>query len=175
MDRKGIRLFQLKIAGLVLAVSSLAFAANVLSFRPGLLPSSELSEGAVAMASGGRGPASVPRSLGEVGASGPARLGEKVKMDTLAMSCWDEGSEKSLNTSARFVRFTGRGCGDRLKVETWQVRNTSNGFSATVFSGSARQLTTDYIPLQVGLNEIRFVALSPEGVRHESVMRVERK
>lgn len=67
------------------------------------------------------------------------------------------------------VRLTGSLCG-KIKgaIESSEIRNVTNGFSATVFPGEkADSFTTDYITLATGENHIRIQHFLKSGEKVE--------
>lgn len=173
MDRLAAQALYFKIVFGVLGALTYAFVASVLSFKPETEPKDIITSMV-------RLPAAIPAALPLPDVNLPifsptVRVQEPIKIETLAVSCWDSSQGQTLNTSARYVRLTGRGCSENLKNDSWQVSNSSNGFSATVFAPGQRQLTTDYIPLAAGKNEIHFAVLDADGVRHEISLNVERQ
>ena len=63
------------------------------------------------------------------------------------------------------VRLSGRLCTKKKEmIETSEIRNVTNGFSATVFPGTQRDsFTTDYITLSSGENHIRIQHILKSG------------
>ena len=79
---------------------------------------------------------------------------ESPRMEQLELSCWDAEDKPSQAAGARWVRLTGKTCQYSAKAEGVQVRNLTNGYVATVFAPIHGRLTTDYIPLEAGKNEL---------------------
>lgn len=113
---------------------------NLFYDRQGFQPTA-LNQTATQAGSDLRAPASVPASFAN-----------------LEMNC---DSAKMQDTTAAKVRLTGPLCGLTAGQETSrflkpQVSNTTNKFAATVFTDlAAAKYSTDYIPLNPGLNQIR--------------------
>lgn len=171
MNRIEARALYLKIVLGALGISSYVLLASVLSSRP------EHQENTLATMV--RIPASLPSALpvNLPKVFAPAeKAPETAKLDTLAVSCWDsQEATLNLSTSARWVRLLGRSCRQKFPADSWEVKNHSNGFQATVFEPNEKQLTTDFIPLKEGTNEIAFRAIDEKGVAHQVTFTVERK
>ena len=124
----------------------------------------EVGVGADTLSSLVRLPASLPAQL----AADHRPVLEPVKMEVMALSCWDR-QEAALNaTSARWLRLTGRACQMSADADSIMVQNLSNGYVATVFAGRDQSLTTDFIPLQIGKNDIQIRMNSAPGVHIDS-------
>lgn len=82
---------------------------------------------------------------------GPASL--TAQMNVVELPCWDRDVGGPQTIGARYVRLTGRACGRGRGADGFSVRNLTNGFEATIFA-SGRGLTTDYIPLAAGGNDV---------------------
>jgi len=174
VDRSAAQSLYFKIVFGVLGVFTYALVASILSFRPETEPKDLITSMV-------RLPAALPAALPSIQVpvnlpmfNQAEKVQEPIKIETLALSCWDVSQGQSMTTSARWVRLVGRACAETLKTESWQVSNQSNGFSATVFAPASKQLTTDYIPLAAGKNEIRFAVLDADGVSHEILLNLER-
>ena len=83
-----------------------------------------------------------------------AKVADPIEMGIVRLPCWDHAGEPTVDTSARWVRLTGRVCQNEGGAESISVRNLTNGFSATVFPTLGKGMTTDFIPLQSGQNAI---------------------
>ena len=170
MDRSQLRNLLLKIVLGALGLSSYALVASVLSFRPETEPVSTLQSMV-------RLPASLPGAL-PVEIPNVFQPEEKVveapKIDVLALSCWDGPASENMQTTAKWIRLTGRSCDLSSGAHQWKVDNASNGFSATVFDLDLKQLTTDYIPLQNGANEIKLSSVGEDGQVREVKMVIQR-
>ena len=81
----------------------------------------------------------------------PTKLGNRVKplMGTADVGC-ENGSR--FNTPSEHLRLKGKVCG--VDATSTAVRNTANGFAATVFHQGDSGFTTDYISLATGENKI---------------------
>lgn len=123
-----------------------------------------------------RSPASAQSELGVE--SVPA-LGAQPKDDLarfqvvdLILPCQTKGqttlSEASpLGANVQQVRLTGSPCQPGQTLESTEIRNDTNGFSATVFPTGPRTFTTDYITLSPGPNKIRILHVFAKGAREE--------
>ena len=96
-------------------------------------------------------PASLPSSLPEFSSS---RVMEPIRMDVVELPCWDKASGQAQSVSSRWIRLRGQSCQMSSGSDTVTVKNLSNGYTATVFSAAGHSLTTDFIPLQPGTNQI---------------------
>jgi len=76
-------------------------------------------------------------------------------------------SEIRLSKDAKQLRLNGSVCKRNTEITESEIRNESNGFSATVFKTAATSFTTDYISLQKGLNKIRILHYLKNGAREE--------
>ncbi|MGE0526968.1 MAG: hypothetical protein AB7G93_04085 [Bdellovibrionales bacterium] len=142
MDRHQVRYTLLKLTGLVLIATTWVFWSFVYGTRPE-------TPDADALTTLVRLPASLPGVFTpEVKSVGP------IRMDVHKLGCWDQAGSQLIDVSARWVRLTGKTCDSGTRAETVTVRNLSNGYVATVFAAAPGELTTDFIPLQVGRNEI---------------------
>lgn len=141
----------LKIALVALLGSTWVFWSFIFSTRPEEVDGDTLS----ALV---RLPASIPAQLPEAlpGVFAPsAKTVERIEMGEIKVACWDMDEESEQETSLRWVRLTGKPCGAETSVtDAVSVRNLTNGYAATVFSLQARALTTDFIPLRQGKNNI---------------------
>ena len=82
------------------------------------------------------------------------KLNEPIEMNTVKVGCWDGKDRSVKSTSARWIRLTGKTCQGHHDADQVVVRNLTNGYTATVFPNHASGLSTDFIPLQAGRNEI---------------------
>lgn len=76
-----------------------------------------------------------------------------VQMNVMDVPCWNRLGTEPRSAAARWVRLTGKACASDVSVEGITVRNLTNGFAATVFA-TGPGLTTDYIPLNDGTNDV---------------------
>lgn len=90
-----------------------------------------------------------------------------IDMHVLPVNCWDVKDSAARETGSRWVRLTGKACQIEGNSENVSVRNISNGYTATVFAASGA-MTTDFIPLQMGRNEILVRFETSRGVSVES-------
>lgn len=162
MDLHGLRYAVLKIALATLVVSSWVFVSFIFQTRP------EQDGQQAPLSKLVRLPASLPlRKVFEP----PVKAQEPVRMDVVDLPCWDKTiqpptSQKSLG---RWIRITGKACSaDEESVESVMVSNDSNGYMATVFSAQSGVMTTDFIPLETGKNEIRIRFVQPSGAAIEN-------
>lgn len=95
-----------------------------------------------ASTAGGRGVASLAAAVGTSATNKPF-------MATFVASCDDNSSFK---TQSEHVRVKGSFC--RSDVLSTTVRNSSNGYVATVFHQGGQNYTTDYMSLAHGANVI---------------------
>lgn len=146
MDRHQVRLALFKITALVLAATTWVFSSFIFATRP-----EESNADAITQLV--RLPASLPSQLPEAFKSTTKAL-PPIEMDALAVPCWDKPDRATRDTSARWLRLTGKACQQTAGADHVKVRNLANGYVATVFNAGSGKLTTDYIPLQTGANEI---------------------
>lgn len=78
------------------------------------------------------------------------------------------------------IRLTGRLCdrdghADHREIASSEIRNTTNGFSATVFYLKVDSFTTDYMTLAAGENHIRILHILKAGGRLERDFVIERR
>ena len=147
MDRHQVRKAMLKISLLSLVISSWIFTSSIFSTRP------EENVRPGALMNLVRLPASIPSQI--PGIAPVVRIMDPIAMNVVNVPCWDEANEDAGETSARWIRLTGKSCQENSDAESVSVKNLSNGFSATIFSTAGRaSLTTDFIPLLQGQNKI---------------------
>ena len=147
MDRYQVRYALLKVSLLALGACTWVSWSFIFSMRP------EESEASV-LTDLVRLPASIPQQLPLVVAPGRV-LPEVIAMNEVKVPCWDRSESADHSTLARWVRLTGKAClttNDHNDEIT--VRNLTNGYVATVFPTQNKTLTTDFIPLRNGRNEI---------------------
>lgn len=169
MDLHQLRLALLKLSLVVVAGTSWVFLSFVFSSRPSDEDAAAAASALDPLSSLVRLPASLPQQLGPSG----AKPMEPIRMDTLALDCWDRPERKPAKVAARWVRLTGKTCQGVSASDKISVRNLTNGYVATVFDASSSVLTTDFIPVEVGHNEIQ-VRLQGEGVTSETDFVLER-
>lgn len=164
MDRHQVRLALLKISLGLLAICTWVFWSFVFATRPERRDSDTL-------ASLVRLPASLPEQLPD---KLPSLLAPTTKplpaiqMNAMKIPCWDKMDRTDLGTDSRWVRLTGKACQALVPPDSIRVRNLANGYVATVFAPSANELTTDFIPLETGKNEIMIQFETEPGVQLES-------
>jgi len=76
-------------------------------------------------------------------------------------------NEVHVKKEVKQIRLQGTVCKPSDEILSSEIRNESNGFSATVFKTSSRAFTTDYISLQNGKNRIRVLHYLKSGGRDE--------
>jgi hypothetical protein len=143
MDRNRVRFNLLKISAGVLALSTWVFWGSLYNTRPEEAPADVSALGVLV-----RLPASLPGKL-----QPSTKTLQPIKMDVMKIACWDGKDLTERGTDARWVRFTGHPCGTQNSAGV-TVKNLANGYAATVFTSHGEELTTDFIPLQMGRNEI---------------------
>ena len=143
MDRNQVRMALLKISLVVLTASTWVFSSFIFATRP------EEADGD-ALTALVRLPASLPSQL----VAPEVKTPDPIEMDVVKLACWEKSEETEQSTSARWIRLTGKHCHGGGLSENVVVRNLTNGYSATVFPTQAHGLTTDFIPLQDGRNDI---------------------
>lgn len=135
----------LKVTLLVLFASSWIFSSFLLGSRPEEGASQDPLTKLVRL------PASIQKEV----FNPQVKVIEPVRMETVHMPCWNEVAGHGEDIDARWVRLTGKDCEHHPGQEV-SVRNLSNGYTATVFSATpGENLTTDFIPLEKGKNEIQ--------------------
>ena len=166
MGRNQMRAALLKVSIMVLMGSSWVFCSFIFSTRPEEVDSDALTSLVRLPASL---PAQLPEGLPGVFA-GPLRVNEPIEMEIVKLNCWDTSDESEVETSARWIRLVGKSC--RAKVaadaDAVVVRNLTNGYVATVFPTQTLGMTTDFIPLQAGKNDILIRLNQGPGVTIES-------
>jgi hypothetical protein len=163
MDRNQVRLRLLKISGGVLALSTWVFWSSLYGTRPEEAPVDASALGVLV-----RLPASLPAKL-----QPSTKTLQPIKMDIMKIACWDGSDLQERGTDARWVRFTGHPCG-KQNLDSVTVKNLANGYSATVFASGKKDLTTDFIPLQMGRNEILIRFENEPGSSFESQFAINR-
>lgn len=98
-----------------------------------------------------------------------------------ALPC--EGAESRFSKNVVQVRLTGELCdvksnrsgrADKREIASSEIRNMTNGFSATVFYPKASSFTTDYMTLAPGQNHIKILHILKAGTRLERDFVIER-
>ena len=145
MDLHRLRFALLQIAFPVLLATTWMFFAFVMDTRPaaGRRPASAIDR-----------LARLPASLSTGKLPYEAKVNEPVRMETVQVPCWDRPTTREMVVGARWVRLVGKACAPDGEVTA--VRNLTNGASATVLPGGRGLLTTDFIALLPGSNEISF-------------------
>ena len=157
MDRHQVRLALLKITTVVLFGTTWVFWSFVSASRPAEAQNKNTLDALIRL------PASLPAQFAPVTKTLPP-----IEMDVMRVPCWDLQDAAVKSTDARWVRLTGRACQSENAGEQVTVRNLSNGYVATVFTANPEVLTTDFIPLQMGHNDIQIRIESGPGVTVES-------
>lgn len=167
MDIHAMRAGLLKITLGVLLGSSWIFSSFLFASRP----EDEAANSALTKLV--RLPASIPKDVFKP----QTRTLEIVQMETLRRPCWDRGADADGSvetTGARWVRLTGKNCENKAQEIT--VRNLSNGYVATVFTANLDQeLTTDFIPLESGKNDIQIRFQQEPGTVFENKFTIQRQ
>ncbi len=169
MNRGRLRYNMLKITLLTLALSTWVFCSFIYATRP---PESASESASDAFTNLVRLPASLPAQIpgiSEITAlpqkfifAPQEAMSEPIEMKSLKIGCWESVEGSKLATRAQWVRLTGKVCqGRQNPQDNVVVRNLTNGYVATVFPASADRLTTDFIPLQAGKNDI-LISISQE-------------
>lgn len=162
----------LKISLVALACSSWIFTSFVLETRPLEIEWAENSSVVKdPLASLMRLPASLPgvhAQLPKLLGAGGLKAVEPIRMDVVRLPCWDASESAEQPVSARWVRLTGRPCATDAAPESIEVRNLTNGYAGTVFGSEVNLMTTDFMPLQSGTNEIWMRFGFNDGVALES-------
>lgn len=91
----------------------------------------------------------------------------------LTLQCKDAGKTSFAKGVAQ-VRLNGRACEPGAEIASTEVRNDSNGFSATVFFPKPGKFLTDYITLAQGENKIRVLHVLKNGAREEHAYVIDR-
>ena len=151
MDLHQQRASLLKIAIPVLLGSTWMFFAFVMDTRP----AANRPTGAIDRL------ARLPASLSAGEPLVPAKVLEAPRMDVVRLPCWDQSAVKEMAVSARWVRVVGRNCNS--EGATVSVRNLANANVATVLPEAKGQITTDFIPIESGRNDILFTFESAPG------------
>lgn len=173
MDQSQVRSVLLKISFVALALSTWISVGFVMETRPDDIAIALNSEPSVipkaedALAVLARLPASIPAQLPTAFASNGKPF-VPIKMDVVKLGCWDMTDVSAQPVEARWVRFTGRPCQSDSSPEHIEVMNVTNGYVGTVFSAQEDQLTTDFIPLQEGSNDILVKLGHGDGVVFEN-------
>jgi hypothetical protein len=121
-------------------------------------------------------PASLPKQLPSQlpGVFVAPRINEPIEMNVVRVPCWDQANPDVSPISARWIRLTGTFCKNKVGSGIMSVRNLTTGYAATVFPLQGKNLTTDFIPLKAGKNEI-LIRLEPsKGVAFESRLAFQR-
>lgn len=168
MDRSQVRAAFLKLMIAVLTGTTWVFWSFIFSTRPEQ-PDPDTFTALVRL------PASLPAGLSNAVPifSSPIKP-EPIRMDVVNLECWDKTDIQPVQTGSRWLRLNGRNCQTDASADTVDVRNLSNGYSATVFPQQGR-MTTDFIPLVEGENEIQIRFDQGAGVAFENLVKVRRQ
>lgn len=173
MDRNQMQYAFLKLTLGVLVGTTWLFVGFLFESRPERSSSSPVEKALTSLV---RLPASLPAELHENVFNTAARPMEPIRMDVVELSCWDQGDGPVKNVSSRWIRLTGRPCqAGVMDADRVTVRNLANGYQATIFSSRGQGLTTDFIPLQKGHNEILIRFEQGAGVALESQFTFQRQ
>lgn len=166
MDRHQARKSLLKAVIVGLVVSTWIFTSFILSTRPEQAQTALQSADALSKLA--RLPASLPSQL-PGGVFSAAKPVAAAQMEILELPCWDKQESDVLDSGSRWLRLKGRTCHMPVLGDSMTVRNLTNGYLATVFNSERPgELTTDYIPLQEGKNDILVRFETEPGVLMES-------
>ncbi|MEK6556584.1 MAG: hypothetical protein AABZ31_15145, partial [Bdellovibrionota bacterium] len=86
-----------------------------------------------------------PASVAAVASTGAA---------TIDVDCLDKNEQRTLKVTSLQLRIRAKLCGD-FDISKTEITNTSNGYSATVFKTGDKVMSSDYIQLSDGLNQIK--------------------
>ena len=92
----------------------------------------------------------------------------------LERSAYGVAASFLLQSEARWVRLSGETCLNEFKPDSIRVKNLTNGYVATTFRPENGQLTTDYIPLESGKNDLLVRFEQGNGVHSENHITVTR-
>jgi hypothetical protein len=166
MDRNQVRFALLKISLAVLAGTTWVFSSFIFATRPERTGTDALSSLVRLPASL---PTQLPNALPSMGLLQPTTKPlPAIRMDAMAVPCWDKVEKSDMETSSRWVRLTGKACQTVAALDGVTVQNMANGYMATVFAPAEGELTTDFIPLNEGKNEIRIRFATEPGAQLES-------
>lgn len=164
MDRHQVRFALLKMTALALALTSWVFWGFIYTTRPEEAAAELNALGALI-----RLPASLPAQLAP-----STKTLQPIRMDVFKLACWDLKDGDNRETDARWIRLTGHPCQNQ-NLDSVTVRNLSNGYVATVFPAQKGELTTDFIPLQMGQNDILIRFENEPGSSLESQFSIKRE
>jgi hypothetical protein len=168
MDRNQVRLSLLKITVVVLLGSTWVFWSFIMATKPTSRTVSNVDTAGNPFETLVRLPASIPGQLLASPQDNAAAI-PKVRMEVLRVPCWDKQKAEIEGTSAKWLRLTGRACQtESVDAKSVTVRNLSNGYVATVFTGADQDFTTDFIPMQAGKNDIQIRIETAPGAQIES-------
>lgn len=77
-------------------------------------------------------------------------------------------------TDSSWIRISTQSCDETHEISQSKLENKSNGYVATIFTTSANQLTSDFIPLVDGANEFQMEVKLDSGKRFNYQWTVER-
>jgi hypothetical protein len=167
MDRQQVRWALFKISFVAVASMTWISTSFVFATRPEEELETENSNPLVTLV---RLPASLPAVPGQLPKllTGEVKAFAPIRMDVLKLSCWDNAGTAEQAVAARWVRLIGRPCHSDAESSAIEVRNLTTGYSGTVFAAQHNMLTTDFIPLETGPNEILIRIGEGEGVAFEN-------
>lgn len=113
----------------------------------------------------GRGPAAIA-SINFKSSAKPA-----LKEALIEVNCGRKLAQE-LRVNSPWAQIKGRYC-KPSKSKVVEIRNESNGFTASVFDLGENLYKTDLIQLNAGLNEIRIRLQKPDGSMEEQTVLVE--
>lgn len=88
---------------------------------------------------------------------------------TLAVGC----DEEKLKVNSQHVRLRGKSC--QTSTHSISVKNSTNGYSATVFSQEGSGFTTDYLAMAPGENQIVIEEVATTGEKKSHTVVIQRE
>lgn len=108
-----------------------------------------------------RSPASVGDSVVEVKSEADLR-NPSMNVAKSVTVAWECNSNKSVDAEGTHLRLTGSLCND-FSAGSLQVKNQTNGYTASVIMIDPESFTTDFIELQAGENTFEISGLDKKG------------
>lgn len=173
-----------KFSDQVPTVSLINFPANSPTHSPATHPT--LSGGVSGEASGDkRGPSSIGslgrfEPIGLKNSTAPNVLNSDIdaKNDAgsvdVSLNCQSTERAQFVNSVAQ-IRLIGTTCKTNIDISATEIRNLSNGASATLFYPTPKTYSSDYIALTLGENKLHVSHLFKDGSREEHEYVFERK
>lgn len=171
MDLHQLRYALLKVTLVILFGSSWVFWSFIFATRPentAVDPINQLVRLPASL------PSQIPTQLPRV-FQAASRAPEAVRMDSVQVPCWDRSAPTDYHMDAKWVRITGGACQTDVPADQITLENTANGYLGTVFSMGQGALTSDYIPLQEGKNEIQLRFKPTAGAVIENRITIQRR